>query len=555
MPKPLPKEESNVIDKKLEMYIIKSLSPLSITDKPEFKELLTSLNPRYDPPSSTTVKTRLHKALSKMQDELKAHIHDIEFVGLTHDSWTSIATETYECATIHYMKCHPITGEWVLESKVLETSKIEGSHTAEVIAKYLKDVKARWNLPDILAVSDNAAVEVKTFQLLGWDRIGCFGHLINLLVRNMLNEKMPRCLVAKGRALVSYMHRSSQAVYHFEKKQKLLMDEDHRHKLVNDVVTRWNSTCDMLERLLEQSAPLHALVQDQELKGKVKDLKPNLFTFAEQSLAEKLVGILQPFKTASQLLSAERSPTLSMVLPVLEQLNVPLVADADESNELENLKRKMRKELGERFKAKAIYEKASALDPVTKGWLMMRMGVEKVKEMLVEELQKLRPVDSAPGKIKTEPDSQEDQPDLPSLPQKEDSDEVPIKKIKEEEPEEDSEECQVISWIGGVLFVKEEKKENTLSREDELIREVDLYLRENITEKEAGVQGAALKWWGEKQRLYPNVARLAKRYLACPASSVPSERIWSLAGNIVTKKRSCLSPENINMLIFLNKNS
>ena len=35
------------------------------------------------------------------------------------------------------------------------------------------------------------------------------------------------------------------------------------------------------------------------------------------------------------------------------------------------------------------------------------------------------------------------------------------------------------------------------------------------------------------------------------AMSVPSERIFSPTGNIVSEKRSCLSPENINRLVIL----
>jgi len=48
--------------------------------------------------------------------------------------------------------------------------------------------------------------------------------------------------------------------------------------------------------------------------------------------------------------------------------------------------------------------------------------------------------------------------------------------------------------------------------------------------------------------------KLAKRYLCIPATLVPAEQVFSVAGEIVNKRGS-LKPENVNMLIFLNKNS
>ena len=50
------------------------------------------------------------------------------------------------------------------------------------------------------------------------------------------------------------------------------------------------------------------------------------------------------------------------------------------------------------------------------------------------------------------------------------------------------------------------------------------------------------------------MSKLARTYLAVPAASTPSKRLFSAAGNIVTKKRATLSPENVNALISLNKN-
>jgi hypothetical protein len=63
-----------------------------------------------------------------------------------------------------------------------------------------------------------------------------------------------------------------------------------------------------------------------------------------------------------------------------------------------------------------------------------------------------------------------------------------------------------------------------------------------------------LEFWKSNSKSYPRLAVLSRKYLCIPATSTPSERIFSLAGNIITKKRSLLSAENVDRLIFLNKN-
>ena len=63
-----------------------------------------------------------------------------------------------------------------------------------------------------------------------------------------------------------------------------------------------------------------------------------------------------------------------------------------------------------------------------------------------------------------------------------------------------------------------------------------------------------LLWWKTNEPKYPHVAELAKRYLAVPATSVPSERVFSTAGDIVSAQRAVLNAHNVDMLIFLKKN-
>ena len=62
------------------------------------------------------------------------------------------------------------------------------------------------------------------------------------------------------------------------------------------------------------------------------------------------------------------------------------------------------------------------------------------------------------------------------------------------------------------------------------------------------------RYWYRHKNEWPALTRLALSYLCCPPSSVTSERVFSLAGNIVTKKRCALLPGNISKLAFIKFN-
>ena len=64
----------------------------------------------------------------------------------------------------------------------------------------------------------------------------------------------------------------------------------------------------------------------------------------------------------------------------------------------------------------------------------------------------------------------------------------------------------------------------------------------------------ALLWWRTNEARFPTLGKLARKYLCVPATSVPSERIFSTAGHVISCRRSSLTPENADMLIFLHKN-
>ncbi|XP_078022888.1 E3 SUMO-protein ligase ZBED1-like [Epinephelus lanceolatus] len=60
-----------------------------------------------------------------------------------------------------------------------------------------------------------------------------------------------------------------------------------------------------------------------------------------------------------------------------------------------------------------------------------------------------------------------------------------------------------------------------------------------------------LDWWKDHHREYPLLAKLAKRYLCVPGTSVSAEHVFSTAGDIVTAQRSSLTTEHVDQLLFL----
>ena len=52
-----------------------------------------------------------------------------------------------------------------------------------------------------------------------------------------------------------------------------------------------------------------------------------------------------------------------------------------------------------------------------------------------------------------------------------------------------------------------------------------------------------LLWWKTNAYLYPNLVKLAKKYLCAPPTSIYSEGLFSTAGIIFEEKRSKLLPE------------
>ena len=67
------------------------------------------------------------------------------------------------------------------------------------------------------------------------------------------------------------------------------------------------------------------------------------------------------------------------------------------------------------------------------------------------------------------------------------------------------------------------------------------------------IDESQLEWWKLECKCMPLLSAVAHKYLCVCATSVPSERVFSVGGQLVSQKRNSLKPEKVNNLIFYAK--
>lgn len=340
-------------------FISLDLRPYCVVENTGFRNMVNTLEPRYVIPTRRYI---TDIAIPRKYEEVKQHVRSslcsASRVALTCDGWTSRATESYVTITCHY-----VTEGWELVSFVLQTRAMNESHTGTNIAELLKTALDEWGIAakDPVIVTDNAANMTIAAELTGMMHFKCFAHTLNLASQRALKLPNVARLLGRVRRITSFFRRSTTASYILRQKQKLLQLPEH--KLKTDVVTRWNSAHDMLQRFLEQQAAICAAL----LSGEVRRTEKEVCTLSESDItcAEEIVDAMKPMKVATLIMSQESTPTLSVVAPLHAQLLNDLQAIPSDSTLVKEIKSAISEDLGKRYKdqQKETLYTCAAMDP------------------------------------------------------------------------------------------------------------------------------------------------------------------------------------------------
>lgn len=485
--------------------IVLDMQPASIVNDKGFQDFLKVMDSKYIPPSRRTImRNLLPDMYEHCKQSLMEALEQVEYCALTTDLWTSRATESYLTVTCHY-----ITGTWELRASVLETAHVPVAHTAENLAAELTRITTEWNISNKVAcvVTDGCSNVVAAIRLNNWNHLHCFAHLVNLIVSDSVNaEPSVLSLQKKCQDIVSYFHKSSKATDKLTSIQNRLNIENH--KLIQYVETRWNSTFYMFERIIEQHEAITTtlcLLNKSSLCISPGDI----------GVLKEVVELLKPFEEITRELSGEDYISLSMIIPLATSVQHITSGSRDVSV---NLGDKLCLQMRKRFlnmESNSLLASATLLDPRMKklGFHDAGCSDQAVRRVI--------------GELKL-PDNQLQQ--------------------SEQTLEVGQSGGEANLWQFFDLRVSESNSKRT-PNSDALVEMRQYTQLKHIERKED-----PLAWWRENASVYPKLQLLAKKYLCIPGTSVPSERLFSKAGELISNRRSQLKPKNVNMILFLNKN-
>ncbi|XP_063775419.1 E3 SUMO-protein ligase ZBED1-like [Pseudophryne corroboree] len=466
--RPVSVKRSKELDEQLLTFIIKGFHPFSIVEEDEFKKFVHSLCPAYNLPTRKTVSSSLLLRLyNSTVQEVRSTLQEVDAVCLTTDSWTSLNNQSFNAITAHF-----INSEWQLRSVLLECLEMPERHTSENLCRRLKDTVHEWGLENkvVAVVTDNAANIVAAVRLCKWRHLPCFAHCVNLVVHAGISVSGIHIIINKIKGIVEFFKKSSHGLTKLHDTQKQMGLPEL--KLTQDVPTRWNSTLDMISRIVMVKDAVVATLA-------VLHTELNTLTSHEWTVAEKSIDVLQIFQDVTVEVSAEKSVPRSKVILFVKIMNKKmesLLAEQSTPTEITSMVTILREQLARRFKDledNELNNQATLLDPRFKRY---GFSDEAKFHMAYENLKR-----KVCGLRITE--------------------EIPIA------PVEETQTSQSSSCLWGDFDTEISKVVAVQNPVAAGIIELDRYMQQPILRRTED----PLLWWNERKEIYPRLFQLAKR--------------------------------------------
>jgi len=481
-------------------WFVSDLRPISLVKGRGFIKFLQVLRPGWKPPHRSTLTRHLVSLKDNVFTKLVSVLEGASTLTLTTDCWTSIATQSYIAVTAHW-----IDNCFCLHSHCLGVRLLAGPHTGQHLISAVEEICNSYKVWNkiIACTTDNAANIVLGMGNTTFQHIRCAAHTLHLCALKALEPVIE--VINAARKIAGFFHHSPKQLARLHEEQKLCQQK--KHTIPIDSSTRWSSTYNMLERLEENKIPITTIFRETKHECPLSPLHWDLISF--------VIQLLKPLKDATALLSAEKYVTLSFMTPLIKKLCKKYDTAIDkEPPQISQMRKMLSEQLSARFDAcNESHLLACVLDPRFRDLSLSRKECKLAKQFLTKEVLSLSSSSSSPS-------------------------------VSSSSSSSSSSSAQ-----------DAKKKQLSLDTFLELDPPVaDDQLSRYLTNPRISCKEDPLKWWQTYQTEFPLLAQLAKRYLAYQATSVACERVFSHAGYLVSKRRTRLTPESVETLVFLYEN-
>lgn len=488
--------------------IAKDNLPLSLVDNEGFQQLMKVVTPLYKVPSRKTFTKLLDAKYEVLKGKFIKNLEKTASFTLTCDIWTDVSNKSYIGVTVHYLKT-----ETLLTKGTIGVIPLESNHTAEYIKNELLAVLEHFNIKpaNITAiVTDSAPNMVNAiYNILGNKKhIPCVAHILAHLVPDSLKTMYTiEEIITKVKEIVTFVRRSVVASDELTRLQKRDgKTEGTILKFKQEVPTRWNSMLYMIERFLQLREYIYPVM----LKCSTS---LEMLTHKEFDVLHDLVNILRPIEMVTKEIGGDLYPTCSLIIPIVRCMKNVINDYIPMTDYGTNLKKNILLEIERRFsdiERYQIFAVSTILDP-------------RFKKIHFEQP---RAVSSAITFINNLMQVANENSNMPV---------TPVVEYNETEN----------LW----KFHDHLVASSTITRDDP--GGINVELRQYLNQSTIPRNQDPLKYWQTVKHAYPVLHNIAKKYLSVIATSVPSERLFSKAGNIKSDARNRLTPKRLNVLLFL----
>ena len=559
--------DSALADQLLAVFLCNSASPVSLVDSPYMRAwvgLVSGHN--YTPPGRTKMRDIITELGARVRTRVQKQLRNATGVSFTSDGW-SANHKTFYAITATYLD-----EQYKMQCVVVDIHQFEQSHDSGTMSTMLLDTLNRIGVDhaSIVSLVGDAAAAQQLGMKKAWARIDpnltqrvwcrCLAHMLQTCIRTALEDVDPwlnqvRDIIANVKTVCAVFGRSSIAhealAAEVRKEQDAARRDENEAEMIqfrayavlSDCTTRWDGTLMLLKRFVRLKRPIKSALMtlsDKKVGNAAEGVEAmqrltDLDVEARITDLIMLLGNLRMITKAAQMTSVMSGSVYYIAWIRLLAMQLDDNADSHVRRLLERIQKEV-----VRLEPGLDNSEAPLLEPA-----LIALYLTPCMSSYWRQLKKRRPLALEEAKsalIKTARHTLKDKDSTNSSSTMDTESPSHVREQGIVRPLQ-KDPISALAFHPSYLDEDDDDTESitALTPEERLRRQMQEYEATWSLARDKEQPMDTSLFWRVQQTKWPELACMAKHSLAYTCSSADSERVFSLTGRLMTKRRAKMS--------------